>query len=129
MKILYETLGNIFFMSFTRIYIELIIKKNYEELYLQFIKYKSYKAFAFFYIIILIEYAFFSYLIYDAREINNIYEGHIWNSNFNKILTKEIRLMRVSLFLFFLKSIPFAICAIIWIKFKDKNISDLANIN
>ena len=115
MKIIYETLGNIFFMSFTRIYIELIIKKNYEQLYLQFIKYKSYKAFAFFYFIILIEYAFFSYLIYDAREINNIYEGHIWNSNFKKIITNEIRLMLVSLFLLFLKSIPFAIYAIIWI--------------
>ena len=128
-KIIYETIGNFSIMINTVDYIDLIMDKKYKELYREFIEYKSYRVFAFFYFIILIECAFFFYIIYDARKINNIYEGHIWSSNFKKILTNEIRLMEVSLFLFILKSIPFAICAIIWIKFRNKNISDIVNIN
>jgi hypothetical protein len=127
-KFIYDSCANFIIMIILGSSIKCIVEKNYKELH------KEYKASSkqlyFFYSLKLSENALFLYLIYDARKINKIYEGHIWNSKFNNILENEFRFMTVNIILYLLSLIAFVIFVIFRKKkFKDLNVTEIINIH
>jgi hypothetical protein len=127
-KFIYDSCANFIIMIILGSSIKCIVEKNYKELH------KEYKASSkqlyFFYSLKLSENALFLYLIYDARKINKIYDGHIWNSKFKNILENEFRFMIVNIFLYLLTLMAFVIFAIFRKKkLKDLNVTEIINIH
>ena len=110
-------------------YIKYILMKNYKGLYKDIINAYKYKTIIFLYLLKIIENPIFFYIIYNARKINRIYEGHIWNSNFNHILKTEIRFMQINIILYILNFIPLVIYIFLLKIIKNFNSSEIVAIN
>ena len=86
--------------------ISLLSDKKYNELYTKFYSYitdPQDRNFSVIYFIkLLFEYPFFFRKIYNVRKINKRYEGHKWNSNFQKILNIEITFNNINVILLLL---------------------------
>ena len=127
-KVDYEAFANFFIMRVLGDSIKYIAEKNYKELYKKYMA--PTKKLYFFYSLKLSENALFLYLIYDARKINKIYDGHIWNSKFKNILENEFRFMIVNIIIYILSLIAFVIFVIFQKKkFKDLNVTEIINIH
>lgn len=90
--------------------ISLLSDKKYNELYTKFFSYitdPQHRNFSVIYFIkLLFEYPFFFRKIYNVRKINKRYEGHKWNSNFQKILNIEIAFNNINVILLLLYCFP-----------------------
>ena len=120
-KSIFDSCTNIVIMLVLGNAIKSIIEKNYMELYKEYKE--SGKHIYIFYSLKLIENAIFLYLIYDARKINKIYDGHIWNSKFENILEIEFKFMAVNIFLYLLTLMSF----VIYVFFREKKLNDINN--
>ena len=118
-KSIFDSCTNIVIMLVLGDAIKSIIEKNYMELYKEYKE--SGKHIYIFYSLKLIENAIFLYLIYDARKINKIYDGHIWNSKFENILEIEFKFMAVNIFLYLLTLMSF----VIYVFFRGKKLNDI----
>ena len=118
-KSIFDSCTNIVIMLVLGNAIKSIIEKNYMELYKEYKE--SGKHIYIFYSLKLIENAIFLYLIYDARKINKIYDGHIWNSKFENILEIEFKFMAVNIFLYLLTLMSF----VIYVFFREKKLNDI----
>ena len=118
-KIIYDTCANVFTMIILGSSIKCILERNYKELFKEYKE--STKQLYFFYFLKLSENGIFLYLIYDARKINIIYDGHIWNSKFINILENEFRFMTINICLYLLSLMTFAI----FVVFQKKNLNDI----
>lgn len=127
-RVIIDPFANGLIMIFLGGSIIYILEKDYKELYNMYKE--STRRLYMFYFLKLSENVIFLYHIYDARKINKIYDGHIWDSKFKNVLENEIRFMTVNIFLFLLSLMNFAIFVFSQRKkIKDLNATEIINIH